>query len=401
VSAGGAQTAGRRSGLWLVLFALAWGGGVIAYTPLLTLLLPLKLGLSPGDKVATLSLVTMAGALTASIANVVAGDLSDRWRSRRWGRRPWIAAGLAATALGYAAVAMSEGLAGVLIAIVAFQIGLNLLLAPLAALAADEVPDAQKGALGGLMGAAYPLGAFSGVAVMAVPDSLGRLAAAFILAAVAILPFLALRPAPQGSAATEPEPRPHGRRNLAAVWFARLLVQLAGGVMFAFALYYFETVRVQGQALTADGAAGRLALLMGVAALLTAPVSILLGQLSDRLSARRAILQALTLAVATALVMLALLPVWPLAAAAYVLFAIAQAVFLALQQTYVMQLLPSPQHRGRDLGILNLTNTLPSIAGPALAFVLISGGGYRGLMLVLAALAVVAGVLMGRVREPG
>lgn len=391
---------GRRSGLWLLLFALAWGGGVIAYTPLLTLLLPLKLGLAPGDKVATLSLVTMVGALTASVANVVAGALSDRWTSRRFGRRPWIVAGLVATAGGYAAVALSSGLLAVLGAIVAFQIGLNLLLAPLAALAADEVPDAQKGALGGLMGATYPLGAFSGVAVMAVPDSLGRLAAAFVLAAVAILPFLLFSRRAAPVETIRPETRPHGRRNLLAVWFARLLVQIAGGVMFAFSLYYFETVRVGGVALTADEAAGRLAWLMGLAAVLTAPVSIGLGQLSDRLAARRVILQGLTVVIAAVLVLLALAPVWPIAAAAYVLFAIAQAVFLALQQTYVMQLLPAPQHRGRDLGILNLTNTLPSIIGPALAFVLISGGGFRGLMLVLAGLAVVAGVLMGRVREP-
>lgn len=391
----------RRSGPWLLLFALAWGGGVIAYTPLLTLLLPLKLGLAPGDKVATLSLVTMVGALTASVANVAAGALSDRWTSRRHGRRPWIVAGLIATAAGYVAVALSSGLFGVLGAIVVFQIGLNLLLAPLAALAADEVPDAQKGALGGLMGATYPLGALAGVAVMAVPDNLGRLAMGFGLAAAAILPFLIFA---RRAARLEPivaEARPHGRRNLLAVWLARLLVQIAGGVMFAFSLYYFETVRVGGAPLTSDEAAGRLAWLMGLAAVLTAPVSIGLGQLSDRLAARRAILQMLTLVVAGVLVLLALLPVWPIAAAAYVLFAIAQAVFLALQQTYVMQLLPTPQHRGRDLGLLNLTNTLPSILGPALAFVLISGGGFRGLMLVLAGLAVVAGVLMGRVREPG
>jgi len=392
---------GRRSGLWLLLFALAWGGGVIAYTPLLTLLLPLKLGLAPGDKVATLSLVTMVGALTASVVNIVAGALSDRWTSRRFGRRPWILAGLFATGGGYAAVALGSGLAGVLGAIVVFQIGLNLLLAPLAALAADEVPDAQKGALGGLMGATYPLGALAGVAVMAAPDSSGRLAVAFGLAAVAIVPFLLLY---RHSARVEAEPRearPHGRGNLVAVWFARLLVQIAGGVMFAFSLYYFETVRAGGETLAPDEAAGRLAWLMGLAAVLTAPVSILLGQLSDRLAARRAILQALTLVVAVVLVLLALVPVWPVAAAAYVLFAIAQAVFLALQQTYVMQLLPAPNHRGRDLGILNLTNTLPSILGPALAFVLISGSGFRGLMLVLAGLALAAGVLMGRVREPG
>ncbi|MCQ4052052.1 MFS transporter, partial [Klebsiella pneumoniae] len=60
------MTTSSRSHLWLILYALAWGGGVIAYTPLLTLLLPLKLGLDPGQKVAALSLVTVVGAVTAS-----------------------------------------------------------------------------------------------------------------------------------------------------------------------------------------------------------------------------------------------------------------------------------------------------------------------------------------------
>jgi MFS family permease len=393
----------RRSGPWLLLFALAWGGGVIAYTPLLTLLLPLKLGLEPGSKVAALSVVTIAGAVTASLSNILAGHLSDRWPHPRLGRRPWVAAGLVATAASYAAVAASQGLAQTLAAVVAFQLALNFLLAPLAALAADEAPDAQKGTLGGLMGATYPLGALSGVAVLAAPEGAARYAAAFGLAALAILPFLLLRPPPALPPAAPPAPaaRAQGRRNLVAAWLARLLVQLAGGVMFSFALYYFETVRADGQLLSSGAAAARLAWLMGLGAALTAPVSIGLGRLSDRLGARRAVLAALALTITLAMSGLALFPVWPAAAIGYVLFAIAQSVFLALQQTYVMQLLPAPQHRGRDLGLLNLTNTLPSIAGPALAWGLVTGGGFTSLLLVLAALAAGAGALMGLVREPG
>lgn len=395
------MTTSSRSNLWLILYALAWGGGVIAYTPLLTLLLPLKLGLDPGQKVAALSLVTVVGAVTASAANILAGHLSDRWRHPRWGRRPLIWAGLLATGAAYAGVAASHTLLQTVLAVMAFQAALNLMLAPLAALAADEAPDAQKGRLGGLMGAAYPLGALSGVLVVAAPEGGARFITAFLAAAVMITPFLLFaRPAPAAvDEAAARAARPHDRGNLVAVWLARFFVQIAGGVLFAFALYYFETLDSGGGPLPAEAVAARLATILGFAAVLTAPTSIALGVISDRFKARRTVLQALAAAVTLALLVLALAPTWRVAAPGYVLFVVAQAVFLALQQTYVMRLLPSPTRRGRDLGVLNLTNTLPSIVGPALAYGVITYGGYGLLMFVLAGLAISAGLLMSLVRE--
>lgn len=395
------MTAQPRSQRWLVLYALAWGGGVIAYTPLLTLLLPLKLGLDPGQKVAALSLVVVVGALTASVANILAGHLSDRWRHPRWGRRPLVWAGLAATGASYAGVAASQSLVQILLAVVAFQAALNLMLAPLGALAADETPDAQKGRLGGLMGAAYPMGALSGIAVVAAPEGGLRFAVAFVAAALLVTPFLLFaRPAPAATDAfaARASPRPD-RTNLIAVWLARFLIQIAGAVLFAFALYYFETLRAGDAPLPAEAVAGRLATVFGVAAVLTVPASIALGVVSDRLNARRTVLQGLAAGVAIALTIMAVIPQWRVAAPAYVLFIASQAVFLALQQTYVMRLLPSPGHRGRDLGVLNLTNTLPSIVGPMLAYVVITMGGYSELMILLAVLAAAAGMLMSLVRE--
>ena len=49
-----------------------------------------------------------------------------------------------------------------------------------------------------------------------------------------------------------------------------------------------------------------------------------------------------------------------------------------------MQLLPNPHHRGRDLGLLNLANTLPSLLGPPLAWVFATPHDFVGVMLALA-----------------
>lgn len=400
-SAGPASTG--RPPSWLLLYALAWGGGVVAYTPLLTLLLPLRIAaLGFEDKVGGLSLAVLVGAVTASVANIAAGALSDRFARGPGGRRPWVVAGLAVTAAAYGLVGLADTLVGILAAVAVFQAGLNLMLAPLAALAADEVPDSQKGLLGGLMGAAYPLGALSGVVVMAATSPAARLAVTVAVTILLVAPFLAIfRVRAEAAPSVAPTTAVQARkaRDLAAIWAARLMVQIAGAILFAYLLYYFETVEVAGARLSADRMAVRVAWLCGVAAAVTVPLSIVLGRWSDVVRARKPFLQGAALASAAGLVLMALFPDWALAAWGYGLFAISSAIFLALQSTYAMQLLPSPDHRGRDLGVLNLTNTLPSILGPGLAYATLQAGGFRPLMLLLAGLAVLAALLVGIVRE--
>lgn len=392
----------RRPPVWLLFYALAWGGGVVAYTPLLTLLLPLRItALGLEDKVGALSLAVLTGAVAASVANIAAGALSDRFSNGAGGRRPWVLAGLVATAAAYGLLGVVDTVAGLLVAVALFQAGLNLMLAPLSALAADEVPDAQKGLLGGLMGATYPLGALSGVVVMAAPPD-ARLAVTIALAAVLMAPFLAVfraRAATARFTAPTTDVRARKARGLAATWAARLLVQIAGAILFAYLLYYFEGVEVAGAKLSPDRMAVRVAWLCGVAAAVTVPLSILLGRLSDMVQSRKPFLQGAAACAAGGLVLMALFPDWAVAAWGYGLFAISSAIFLALQSTYAMQLLPSPEHRGRDLGVLNLTNTLPSIIGPGLAYAALQAGGFRPLLLLLAGLAVLAALLMGLVRE--
>ncbi|KTT69432.1 hypothetical protein NS319_10530 [Sphingomonas sanguinis] len=70
-----------RTPLPLWLFALANIGGVIAYWPLLTLLVPMRVEVvSPDERIALLSLIAVAGAVAASGANILFGWLSDRSR---------------------------------------------------------------------------------------------------------------------------------------------------------------------------------------------------------------------------------------------------------------------------------------------------------------------------------
>jgi len=396
----------RRSQTFLLLYALAYGGGVIAYVPLLTLLLPIKVEeLAPDGKVALLSLATLAGAVAASLANVAVGMLSDRTVDGPHGRRPWVWSGVVATLASYGLLYASTTPAALVAGVVLFQVALNLMLAPLIAIAADETPDDQKGQVGGLFGAVYPLGALAGIVVTAWPGLTEAVQFAVVGALVlaGVLPFLLVvrRRGPiVAPAERAPVARARSRRNLALVWVARLLIQIAGSILFAYFLFYFETVDQGGMVVPPRELAGKISWLSAAVAIVSVPLAIIMGRASDATGTRKPFLAAMAAIITLGLLILALLPQWAPAAFGYALFSIGVGVFLALQNAYAMQLLPSPKHRGRDLGILNLTNTIPAVAAPSLAFAMVTAGGFRPLLLVLAVLTAVAGGLMLMVRDP-
>ena len=148
---------------FVLLYALAWAGGVIGYTPLLTILLPMQVAGLAGRVAGVdwLAWIALAGAIAASLGGILFGWLSDITGNRRG----WIAVGLVLSSLLLVAVGRMESLGGLIVTIVAWQLALNMMLGPLSAWAGDVVPDRAKGLLGGMMAFAPGLGALAGVIV--------------------------------------------------------------------------------------------------------------------------------------------------------------------------------------------------------------------------------------------
>ena len=389
---------GRRSWRFLALYALANAGGVAAFLPLLTLLLPLKVQAAAGDdRLTTLTLCALAGAVAASLSNVLFGALSDRSFARHRNRRGWIAAGLAATIASYPLLHWAASPAEIVVAVLAFQAAVNMLLAPLYTMMADEVPDSQKGIAGGLLTLGNPIG--SALAAVLVATGFGEggrfaLLCGFIAACVVPILFVPARPAD-----TTPPPAPARairRGDLALTWGSRLLVQLAGNVLFTYLLFYFESV-VPGEDPTV--LAPRVGHVTTIVFIISIPIALAVGRASDRLRARKPFLMLAASATAVGLVVMALLPDWTSAVVGYGMYAIGTAIFLGLHSAYAMQILPSPEHRGRDLGILNLTNTLPALLGPALTWALATTERFTPALLTLAVLTLLGGALVLPVRS--
>lgn len=388
----------RRSTAFLLIFALANAGGIIGFLPLLTLLLPLKIEGVAGDaRIGLVTATVISGAVVASLSNIAFGALSDRSVARGGGRRRWVAGGLVATMLAYGGIAAADTPREIVAAIVVFQCALNAMLGPFLAIMADEIPDAQKGTAGGLLALGSPMASAVSAIVIGVAlfDEAARFAIVAAAMALATLPLLLTRARPLAAAPPAPARADMLRRDLVAAWVARLLVQIAGSVLFYYLLYYFESMAPGEPPLTL---APRVGHILTIAYIVPLPIAVLLGRLSDRSGRRKPFLVGAAALATLGLSGMALAGDFAAATVAFGVYATGSAVFLALHAAFAMQLLPSPGHRGRDLGLLNLTNTLPALIGPGLAWLLATPHDFAALMLALAGLTACGGLATLAVR---
>ncbi len=392
---------------FLLLYALAWAGGSVAYIPFLTILLPVRVaqmsasGGGSGESLVWLSTIAFCGAIAASIGSIGFGYLSDVTRNRRG----WAALGLLLSCgllLGAAPITTLPGLVAL---VVVWQLALNMMLAPLSAWAADCVPNSQKGLLGGLLAFAPGLGALAGAFVtipgLATPD--GRLFLVALVVAACVLPVLLLgapaaaqerEPPPQLAAIQQPAGRqstgrqPLDRKGAAQrMWLARLLVQVAEAALFSFLYVWFRSLDPAiGDHLTAR--------VFSAVLVLSAPLALLSGRWADQHARPLTPLILCTLIAPLGLVGMAAAHTLGVAIASYAVFGLSTSVFLALHSAQTLRTLPSSDRRGRDLGLFNLTNTMPSLVMPWFTLALVPTFGFSGLFLLFAGLAFLAALLL-------
>ncbi|WP_068088466.1 MFS transporter [Novosphingobium rosa] len=379
---------------FLLAFALAYAGGVLSYMPLLGFLLPERIeAMAHQGRIEALSTVLVAGAVVASLSNIAAGWLSDRSLAAGRSRRGWIGIGLVGTVLAYGWVWRAQGATELLLAVCAVQAAINVVLAPLLAMLADEVPDAQKGLAGGLTTVAQPVSMGLSAALVALEQHSEALAylALTVLITGMVLPLLAtqarlLPAAPQAEHAQQPF------QQQVWLWMARFLPQTAMNVLSYYLIYYFEDVT---HGMPAPALVQQVSLLSAIATTLSVPLAVVAGHWARRQSRRRLLAQIAVLAAAAGLLAMRLADGWQGAALGYGLFAVGTHVFLAMHAALLVQALPSPRHRGRDMGLQNLSNTVPSLVGPALAVSLASGGHFALLLGVLAPMVVLSALSLG------
>jgi len=381
------------------LYILANLGAHVAFLPLLVLLLPRRVdAISAGEPIILLSKLLLLGGITASFAHIAAGWISDRWIARHGNRRVPIGFGLLLLLASYAYFSTAQTPLTLAIAIVAFQLSLNMMFSPIGALLADHVPHENKGWIAGWLNMALPL---AGLAITLI-GLLGdrdeawpfMLLAAFIAACV--LPLLLAWP---GAMALVEKQIGHIAvtsasvgRDFVLAWIARLTIQTGAALMLSYLFLYVEGLTGSMADYPLQSPSEGVAALTFVATVISLGAGLIAGRWSDRVGVRKQPLIVTALGVALALGLLAWAANWWLVVAAYALFTASLTAFLSVDSAMVAQLLAGHSRRGTFLGLMNLTNTLPAIIAPSAALLLSTSGREHDILRALLGLGVVAGI---------
>ncbi|MFF1301836.1 MFS transporter [Streptomyces sp. NPDC058307] len=379
------------------------------YGPLQILLARQAEDFAPGtgmSKETLLAWVTGVGAVVSLAANPFFGALSDR-TTARWGRRsPWIVAGAAGGALSLLVVAGAGGLWVMTLGWCLVQLTLNAAFAAVTAAVPDRVPRFQRGAVGGWIGAAQILGAVVGTGLA---TAAGGIAAGYAACAVftlaGVLPYvlrhrdLRLGPADRPAWSWRSFARgfwlsPRRHPDFAWAWLTRFLINLSNALVLLYLLYYLR------DRLHYDNPERGVLILTAVDSVALLATVVVGGVWSDRVGRRKPFVRWSGVLMAVATGVLAVWQTWPSAIVVAALLGVGLGVFMSVDFALMTDVLPTAVDRGKDLGIINVANSLPQVAAPALAAPIVTHlGGYRALYGVAAAVGLAGAVLVGRIRN--
>lgn len=397
--------------VFVAVYTLAQVGAFIGFVPLLSVLLPIKAaGLAPEAASLLLSQAAICGALAAGLSNLVFGALSDRTHSRVGRRKPWILAGAVLTAFSFLGVYLARSPTELIAAVMLFQIAFNMLFAPLGAVFADQVPDAQKGLVSAFSGLAYPVASLYAALVIAVglTDAPGRYLAVAAGLIVLVVPFVVLSARDRGN--ISPTPRfgraplfsAFGDPDFCIAFLSRLAVQTAISLNALYLFFYLQShsdasARLSG--LRPDAVLGLLIASATTAALLSGFVA---GILSDRCGGRKVFVTAGAAGIASGAALLAFWPDWPGPLVAQLAYGVGLGMFTTTDQALIAQVLPRRRDAGRDLGVMNIAVTLPQVLAPLAGIAMLEAAGWslRSVFGAAAALALTGGLLVQGIRRP-
>ena len=404
-----AEPVRRVGGGWIAAFALAWFGVWMAQLTPVQLLLPAQIQdrLKTDDwvqNVIAFGIISGISALCAIVAFPVTGALSDRTTSRFGRRRPWIAAGAAIFALSLLLLGLQTTMVGIGVFWCLALIGFCVLTAALTATISDQVPVDQRGYVSGWLSAPQAVGTIAGimlVTLLALGTFLGYTAMAVLLV-IFVIPFLFIP-----DAVLRPEQRaPWSLRVMIdSLWISpkrypdfgwtllsRVLVNFGNAFGTSLLLYFLEF------GLGDKHAQDDLIVLVLIYMVFVILAALVFGRLSDALGRRKAFVFLASSLQALAAIILAIVPLFSVAMVAAGLLGLGYGCFLAVDQALATQVLPDPESRGKDLGIMNIATAVPQAAAPLLGAFLVFVAGFAGLFFTAAVFAFAGALAVSRVK---
>ncbi|MFJ6415800.1 MFS transporter [Paeniglutamicibacter sp. NPDC091659] len=383
------------------------GINIVIFAPLNVLLGLQATAIDAGSKEAILSLVTACGAAVALVSNPLFGALSDRTVSKMGRRSPWILAG---AILGAASLLMLSGATTVglmLIGWCALQASVNAAYSTVTAAVPDRVPAANRGSVGGLAAMGQTVGILLGAVVGFVIS--GNVAVGYVICAVAlvvsVVPYV-LRPNDPQLPKEYRSPfklgefvksfwiNPVKHPDFGWAWLTRLMMNTGNQMTIVYLLFYLTDV------VRHPDPAGGVLVLTGTYAVMVIISAVIFGPMSDKSGKRKVYVIFSSIVVACSALIIAVFQTFPGAVAGAAVLGLGFGAYLAVDFALLTQVLPSSRARAKDMGVINIANSLPQVIAPALAFFAVTViGSYSALFVVAACIGLVGAFLVRNIRS--
>ncbi len=358
-------------------------------------------------KEAILALVTGCGAAVSLVANPLFGAFSDRTLSRFGRRVPWVLIGALLGTIGLLGLTVAPGVAAMTALWCLVQLGCNGAVAAITAAIPDRVPVRQRGTVGGLASMGTTAGILIGAGVAAAVA--GNFALGYVICAAALMLGIVVYLFTSEDQRLDPALRPPFTLRAFLVgfftpfafpdfcwaWLTRFLVNVGTHLVTLYLLFFLlDAVHYP------DPALGVL-ILTGIYAVMTLMTAVIGGLWTDQVGKRKPFVIGSSVIIALAALILAFFPTWPGALVGAAVLGVGYGAYLAVDFALLTQVLPVAADRGKDMGVINVANSLPQVIAPAVAWFLVTvvDGGYLLLYIVAAVIGLLGAVFVVKIKS--
>ncbi|MCO7127895.1 MFS transporter [Sporolactobacillus shoreicorticis] len=362
----------------------------------------------PSGKVTAIAIMASVTMVVAAISNILFGALSDLTRSRFGKRKPWILIGTIVESGLICVVANLTNLWAIIAVWGVVAAAENAVAAAMIAQEADRIAPKWRGTISTLYGIGYT--AIQVVAIVAAQflgnPKMGMYAMAGIGMITGILHVLF---ANEKSNVNEPRETlslrsawthfsipTKGARDYWLAITGKLLQVMGGTIVGAYMLYILTDYMHLSQAETGTVLSLFATINLFVGVLFTA----ISGPIADKMGRLKLPVAVSTLMIGVAQFFPFLSPhPWTIYVYA-VLSAIGGGIYAAVDGALNLAVLPNNETAGKDMGFINLANTLSQIAGVTVASLIVTYlGGYRAIFVVAFLINVIGALLIFAIKK--
>lgn len=360
---------------------------------------------APDNQNSVLALAVGLPGLFVVLGTPLVGVLSDRTRSRFGRRRPWLLFGSLLGLVGSSAIALTDGIAGLVIGWCIAYTGYGVVSSMLNTHLGDSLPALQRGRVMGILGAITQIAPILGITVAGgfVANPIGLFLLPAGIAFVGGLLFTLVMRDPQFTGERPPLRlakvfqgfyfNPRRYPNLAWVWISKAFVFLAISMSGLYGVYLL-TSRLE----LTPAQVGALLAAIGIPGVVTGILGAVgAGFLSDKLKTRKPFLVFSAIVLGASMIVTGTATSIPQYVIGGLILSLAIGCYGAVDQALALDVLPrDTDENGRFLAIIGIGSTLPQAIGPFIAGAVLAlgAGNYTVVYFAGAAIAVLGALFI-------